>query len=191
MDPFEYTVVLISLILGFGLSQILMGVSDVLTHFKETKLGLQHSILVLIVFFLHIQEWWAGYSYSMTVETWTLPLVLNWLVYPVFLFVFARILFPTKIHGSVDLDEFYWSQWPRFFVMLILIAIISIIQNTTLTQMSISSQYPQFSLIIVTLLFLIFKVEKRILHTIFLCVHIIAWLVYLITDDATLGQSRF
>ena len=58
MEAFEYFVVMSSLILGLGIAQILMGFSDLVAHYKEVKFSLTHSIYAVVVFLIHLQDWW-------------------------------------------------------------------------------------------------------------------------------------
>jgi phosphotransferase system glucose/maltose/N-acetylglucosamine-specific IIC component len=112
MDPFEYVVVLTSLILGLGIAQILTGIADVLTNLRNTKLYLPHILFVLVIFLLHIQEWWINFQYASEVPLWTLKIVLCVLSYPILLFVMARMAFPTGIRGNeTDFKKHYHDQW--------------------------------------------------------------------------------
>ena len=86
MEPFEYVVVLTSLILGLGIAQILTGVSDIISHWKQIKFSLPHGIYIMVVFLIHIQEWWINYQYSKELMVWTLPVVLSILVFPILLY---------------------------------------------------------------------------------------------------------
>lgn len=86
MEPFEFVVVLTSLILGLGISQILIGVSNAISNFRKIKWSLPHAMVVLVVFIMHIQEWWINYQYSKEITSWTLPMVLSLLIYPILLF---------------------------------------------------------------------------------------------------------
>ncbi|MBX2916563.1 MAG: hypothetical protein KF856_14935 [Cyclobacteriaceae bacterium] len=62
MSPFEYVSVLISIILGLGITQIVTGVADVIQNWRNVKLYLPHALWVMFVFFLHMQERWVLYE---------------------------------------------------------------------------------------------------------------------------------
>ncbi len=189
MDPFEYVVVLTSLILGLGIAQILTSLADILSHLKNIKLSLPHSILTGTVFLLHIQEWWINYEYSKQIELWTLPIILSILTYPILLFLLARMLFPTGIRGhETNLEHYYFDQWPWFFGISLGTLIISIWQNSFLQGLPLMESWPQFLFGILYLGLLIFKVNTRWIHIAVQLLAFVGLVVYMITDDRTLNE---
>ena len=188
MEPFEYVVVLTSLILGLGLSQILIGISNVISNYRNVKLSLPHSLLVVIIFMTHIQEWWINYQYSKTIHVWTLPMVLSLLIYPTLLFLYARILFPPllKEEKKIDLNKYYFEHWKLFFGGGLLAVMISMWQNVIISNISLDQQLPQWGYGLSYLVFLVFRIEKRIIHTIYFSLQIVSWIFYIVTDSTTL-----
>lgn len=188
MDPFEYVVVLTSLILGLGIAQILKGVADILSHIRHIKLSLPHSIYVLVVFIIHIQEWWINYQYSHEVKVWTFSIVLCVLVFPILLFLQARMLFPTGLRGhESDLDEYYFDQWKWLFTIGLLTVVVSIWQNVFIQNLDWTDNVPQAIYLILYLVFILFNIKNKWLHVAFLAAQLIAWIVYIIVDDTTLS----
>lgn len=183
MEPFEYVVVLSSLILGLGIAQLLTGIADILSNLKNVKPGLAHSSMVLVVFLLHIQEWWYSYQYLYEVKVWTLPLVLFLLIYPIFLFLLARMLFPTGLRAhETDLEEYYFDQWKWLFVMVLGIVVVSFLQNVIVSDWAIGSQVPQFIMALAYLFFLIFNIKNKTAHNVFLALQGIALIVLAFFD---------
>jgi len=189
MDPFEYVVVLTSLILGLGIAQILTSVADILSHLRNVKLSLPHGILTLTVFLLHIQEWWINYEYSLQIQIWTLPIVLSILIYPILLFLLARMLFPTGIRGhETDLDAYYFDQWHWFFGIALGTLIVSIWQNSFLQKLPLIASWPQFTFALLYLVMLTLKVKNRIVHILIQLIALVGLVGYMITDHRTLNQ---
>lgn len=129
MTPFEYVIVLISIILGLGVTQIMTGVADLVHQWDRIKLYWPHLIWIVLVFVLHIQEWWDVYSLQ-SFGSWRLPTFLFFTLYPVNLFILARILFPFKPQkGTIDLKEFYYANYKRIFLWTMILNVLSIISN--------------------------------------------------------------
>ena len=188
MDPFEYVIVLTSLILGLGITQVLVGVADVITN-KNIKWSLPHGLMTLLIFFTMIQEWWETYKYSFLVKEWTLILVMVLMIYPIILFVGARVLFPyEKIEiEDVDLEQYYWKKWPVLFTVGLLTAIISIWQNYLYEHISLYNQiFPQITLAVIYCVFLFRNITNRVVHITFLSLELVAWIVYVIQEDFTI-----
>ncbi|MEJ0056164.1 MAG: hypothetical protein WDN75_11150 [Bacteroidota bacterium] len=99
MAPFDYVVVLISIILGLGITQIMTGVADLVHQWNKVKLywaapGLDRSCF-------HSAYTGVVETYSLHIFTsWKLPTFLFLSLYPVTLFILARILFPFNIQGK-------------------------------------------------------------------------------------------
>lgn len=169
MEPFEYFVVLSSLILGLGITQILTNVADIISNLKNVKLSVAHSVFVFNLFLLHIQEWWYTYQYIDHITVWTLPLVLFLLTYPILLYLLARMLFPTGLRGhETDLEEYYYDQWKWLFSIFLSIVVISFLQNVLISGLPVSEQILQFILGGGLLLFIVLDVQNRRAHHIFL-----------------------
>ena len=188
MEPFEYVVVLTSLILGLGITQILIGIAEMVVRSGSGRLSLRHSLMILIVFILHIQEWWVSYQYSKEIMLWTLPIVLCLLVYPILLYVMARILFPDNDKQLQDLDGYYDDHWRRFFVVLVLVGITSIWQNWLISDIPVYDQISQVLFIVSLVVFIFGKVMNRSVHIAYLTLITVAWVYYIFADMSTLSM---
>ncbi len=183
MEPFEYVVVLFSLILGLGIAQLLTGIADVLSNLKNVKVGYAHTIMVFNVFLLHIQEWWYSYQYTNEVDVWTLPLVMFLLIYPILLFLLARMLFPTGVRGhETDLDEYYYDQWKWFFFLLLGIIVVSFLQNIIVSGWAIFSQIPQYVMAFIYIGFITLDIKNKKAHNVLLTLQAIAWIIAIVLD---------
>ncbi|MEM9325343.1 MAG: hypothetical protein AAGA85_06795 [Bacteroidota bacterium] len=191
MEPFEYVVVLTSLILGLGIAQILTNVADMLSHLRHIKLSLPHSLLVVCIFFLHIQEWWINYQYSHTVQQWTLYIVLSILTYPILLFMLARMLFPTGIRGDeTDLEAYFDDQWRWLYGLVLGTVFISIWQNSYIQGLELMSSWPQFTFGAVFTAFLLIKQPPQWAHTLLQVLFILSMVAYIILEDTVLMAPK-
>ena len=130
MTPFDYVSVLISIILGLGITQIMTGVADLVHQWEKVRLYWPHLLWIVLVFVLHIQEWWITYLTLRGFETWRLPTFLFFILYPVNLFILARILFPFNFEeGIIDLKRFYYANFRKFFLCVMILNVLSVIAN--------------------------------------------------------------
>jgi hypothetical protein len=53
MTPFDYVTGLISIILDLGITQIIIGVADIIHQWERVKLYWPHLLWIVFVFFLH------------------------------------------------------------------------------------------------------------------------------------------
>lgn len=164
MDEFEYVMVLISLILGLGLTQLLIGISNIIKNWSKVNAYLPHILCVVVVFGLHIQEWWVNYNYSKSVEEWKFLLFVTIVVSPIILFIMARLLFPTFNINNLDLRMYYMLNYRKFYLFGFIMAVFSIPHNLMVFDFSISDQYPQFLVASVLLIPVVYKTDKNWFH---------------------------
>jgi hypothetical protein len=127
MTPFEYVSVLISIVLGLGITQIVTGIADIIHRWEKAKLYWPHLFWIVLVFFLHLQEWWLLFELR-TVTEWRIPTFFLTILYPINLFILARVLFPGD-QSETDLRTFYHSNYRKFFLLVAVLAFISFIDN--------------------------------------------------------------
>lgn len=183
MDPFEYVVVLTSLIIGLGIAQILTGFADVLSNLKNTKIYLPHILFTVVIFLLLIQEWWINYQYATEIDSWTLKTVLAILAYPILLFVMARMIFPTGIRGNeTDFKEYYFDQWRYIFTIGFAKVGVSIIQNIVISNATLLSLWPQFLYGAAYAAFVIFNIKQPKAHLAFQIITFLVTVGYIIIN---------
>ncbi len=129
MSPFEFVTVLISIILGLGITQIMSGIADLIHQWGKVKLYWPHLLWVALVFILHIQEWWLLYQLK-GILVWKLPMFLFQVLYPINLFILARILFPMSgEENGTDMKMYYLANYRKFFVMVMILSVLSALEN--------------------------------------------------------------
>lgn len=163
MTPFEYVSVLISIVLGLGITQIVSGLADIIHQWNRVKLYWPHLMWIVFTFFLHIQEWWVLFDLR-TLEEWKLPTFLFIILYPINLFILARILFPTAGTDSVDFKVFYFENFRKFFVWAVILIALSMIDNLLLNCYSWTDQPVHIFLLIALPYFIFMNFRQEWLH---------------------------
>jgi len=164
ISAFEYVSVFISIILGLGVTQILTGIADLVHQNERVKIYWPHLIWILLVLILHVQEWWVTFELR-NMEKWRLPVFLFVLLYPVTLFILARLLFPFGLNeGTIDLKQFYFQNYRRIFLFGSLLALLSIIDNLLLRNYAILDLLAQSTVFLLLSLMAIIKNSKPWLH---------------------------
>lgn len=176
MTPFEFVTVLISIILGLGITQIVSGVADIIHHHERVKVYWPHLLWLILVFFLHIQEWWQIYELK-NFTAWHLPVFLFIILYPIVLFILARILFPTFSSEEVDLKAFYFNNYRKFFSLLIILPLLAMAENVFVHQRGIEEEWIPLLLCASSVFIVWRKVRTERVHQIFVITLIIIMLI--------------
>jgi hypothetical protein len=159
ITAFEYVTVLISIVLGLGITQILTGIADLVHQSKRVKIYWPHLLWVLVILVLHVQDWWVTFDLR-AYGPWTLPTFLFAMTYPITLFILARLLFPFGIQeGPINLKEFYQENYRKIFMFGSILPTISIADAILVRGMSIETQLIKF-LLPAFLLFVCFRKKE-------------------------------
>jgi uncharacterized membrane protein len=109
------------------------------------------------------------------------------LVYPILLFLLARMLFPTGLRvNESDLDEYYYDQWRWFYGIILAIIIVSFLQNIIVSGLPITSQIPQYVMALSYIVFLTLDIKSRKAHNVFLTLQALAWVIAMLLDPFVL-----
>jgi len=164
MSSFEYVTVLISIVLGLGITQILTGIAKLIQRRSRVKLYWPHLLWILFILFLHVQEWWVMYELK-GYQPWRLPIFLFIMLYPVNLYVMARLLFPDRMSGKVtDLKVYYFENYRNIFTLLVLSAILSIVYNMSILHLQLMDQILQLLLAVCFTVIVVRNYSGELLH---------------------------
>lgn len=148
LSPFEYVVVLTSIILGMGITQLITGFAGIVLRWNDVKLYWPHIVLIVLIFVIHIQDWWATYALRNNMS-WNLPMFLFIILYPVTLYILARILFPLRWSPvPVDLRKFFFDNFRKIYLFMLFLPIHSVIENHFFRGYELKDQVVQFLLIL-------------------------------------------
>jgi len=182
MTPFEYVTVLVSIILGMGITQLVTGVADLVHQWDRVKVYWPHLLWIIIVFFLHIQDWWSTYDLR-RFDSFRLPTFLFVLLYPINLFILARLLFPaTQPEGDFDLKKFYDANYRKFFLWSSLLPLVSFLQNVLIIGDRVQTQVVQIFLIGILLVLTTRKEIAENVHKILAVVLLTVMVIYIIVS---------
>jgi hypothetical protein len=163
MTPFEYVSVLISIVLGLGITQIVTGIADLIHRWEKVKLYWPHLLWIVLVFFLHLQEWWLLFGLRNESE-WRIPTFFLTILYPINLFILARVLFPADQSSEPDLRTFYLSNYRKFFVLVAALAFISLVDNVFIHKYPLSQSAVPLALLMLMIIGAIRGVSQEWAH---------------------------
>ena len=118
VSPFEHISVLISIILGLGITQLLMSVHRLVQARHRVKLYWLSLLWAVLMFVAQVEWWWA--SYALRDETiWNFFYFLFVLLSPVTLYLAAAFALPEFEPGErYDLRDYYFGNRGWFFAFV-------------------------------------------------------------------------
>lgn len=164
VNPFEYVSILNSIILGLGITQLLSAFSELLYNLKRVKFYWPHTCWLLFILFLHVQDWFITYKLRGR-PAWHLPELFFLLLYPIALFLVAKMLLPTNDQEEQrDMKVFYRTQYPIIFYITGFCIFVSIAFNLYFLNDSWWYQLP-LALFFFAVMYISFKkIENELVH---------------------------
>ncbi len=117
MGLFEFLLVLVSVVIGLGLTEILAGCANLLRARDQVRFYWIHTLFQMGVFLALLQQWWEFWDMEEMGHISFLA-VLAIMIPPIFLFLIANLLYPSRVEG-VDLQEYYYRQSPFLWGLVI------------------------------------------------------------------------
>lgn len=122
MSQFEYVMVLLSIVLGLGITHLLIGIGSLLYRISgqgaPVRLYWGHLLWVAYLFVYLIGFWWWEFSWSGSGE-WGILLYFFLVLYATSLFLLCEILFPRRADDVTDFAEYFMAVRKWFYGLLI------------------------------------------------------------------------
>jgi hypothetical protein len=115
MDAYGYISVIISVVIGLGLSHLLSGIVELFKARRRVRFYWVHLLWMVLTFIGHIFLWWTMWNLH-SIRAWNFFSFLLLLLAPVLLYVAAALLVP-KMNGEspIDLREYFYDNRAAFF----------------------------------------------------------------------------
>lgn len=114
MGVFEYIGVLISVIMGLGITHLAIGASKLVQNRDEVRLYLPHALWTVNVLIYILLMWWAMFWWSGH-ENWFAYEYLFITLYAIALFFLASMLYPWDMDRDIDVRSYFFKNRRWFF----------------------------------------------------------------------------
>jgi hypothetical protein len=118
MGVFEYIGVLISVIMGLGITHLATGATKLIQHRDEVKFYLPHTLWTVNILLLILLIWWGMFSWS-DHNSWYAFEYLFITLYAIVAFFLASMLYPWDMAKNIDVREFFFKNRIWFFSALL------------------------------------------------------------------------
>ena len=118
MSVFEYIGVLVSVIMGLGITHLATGTSKLIQHRSEVRLYFPHMLWTLNILIFILLIWWGMFNWS-NHENWFAYEYLFIALYAIVMFFLASLLYPWDMAKDVDVSEHFFGNRTWFFGVLL------------------------------------------------------------------------
>jgi hypothetical protein len=119
MSVFEYLGVILSVIMGLGLTHVLAGLSKTVHHRRTMKPYWVHTVWAFNTLIYIVIIWWGMFWWS-NQQDWLFFQFLLLILYAIVLFFLASLLYPWDIPDDFDFETHFFETRPWFFSVLAL-----------------------------------------------------------------------
>ena len=119
MTAFEFFSVALSLVLGLGLTRLLLGGRYVFLARRRQRAHWIPIAWAISIFIFQIQYWWAVFALQSSIETWTHGKFVSLLLAAILLFIAGALILPTSDDGERDDLLEYFEQDGRWALLAI------------------------------------------------------------------------
>ncbi|HSU13387.1 hypothetical protein [Longimicrobium sp.] len=118
MSTPEYLSVLVSIIIGLGISQVLSGVANLLVDRARVRFYWVWAVAVAMVFLASVQFWWSTFSVGSAVAGNFFSFIF-FLLTPIVLYLAAVVILPDfEGEGEIDLKSHFFANHRWYFGFL-------------------------------------------------------------------------
>jgi fumarate reductase subunit D len=131
LDAGEYLSVLVSIVVGLGLSHLLSSTGKLLSRRKRVRVYAPSVLSGILVFLAHVQFWWGSFEFGERIEQ-NFFAFLVFLLTPILLYLIAVLVLPELDQddsGVVSLREHYYEARPWFYGLAAVIPVTTAIRN--------------------------------------------------------------
>lgn len=199
MDPFEYLVVLTSIVLGLAITRVIAGIGNIIQTRRRKRSYWVHIVWMVNLLLTITIVWWVAYRWR-TQERWTFFLFLWLLLTPIVLYLISALIFPDTDEAQLvtDWNAYYYEHHRDIFLLYSLVFPIDLIDTALKGFTHFRAQGP-FYLVTMVMWFVLLMIaafnHRRGYHTflavIFLIYNALLLGTSLITDQSALGASVF
>ncbi|MFO8174935.1 MAG: hypothetical protein ACQET1_07010 [Gemmatimonadota bacterium] len=117
MGLFEFLMILVSVVIGLGLTETLSGLGRLLRSRETVRFHWLHALFQFGVFFALLQQWWESWEW-VGLEEISFLAVLALLAQPVVLYLIAYLLYPASAENT-DLEAYYYRHAPLLWGLVL------------------------------------------------------------------------
>jgi len=132
VDSFSYLAVLLSIILGLGLTQLLTAAGRLIRHRDRVRIQWLPLLWAAILLLIYVQVWWSMYGLRLQRE-WTFFDFSIVLAQTATLYVMAAVALPEEVETTgTDLGVYFDRQHRWFFGFFLATLVVSVIKDVVL-----------------------------------------------------------
>ena len=178
MTIFEYLMVLVSIILGLGMTQALRGLSKIARSDAPYR---ALTLWVIVLIYLYMQVWWALWDLN-EIAVWTQVYFSLIVFIPCAMFAATELLVPMGTTSETDWQAHFFKVRGWFFAAMLVFTVLATLETRILLGVPLTHPYRLMQVSVMVLEIIGFVTSNPRVH---------AWLPALVIAILFAGQAFF
>lgn len=162
MDRFSFVMVLLSIIVGLGVTELLNNFARQIRNWSRAKFYWLHALLAILVFVALLQQWWESWQ-QRTVDAWSFPILILMLGGPIGLYLISHLLFPDDWEKP-DFEKHYYRYARSIYGIGALTVVFTTIYRPISFRTSLFDADNAISIFVLLIFGLLAISKKKVLH---------------------------
>jgi hypothetical protein len=125
MSLFEFLIVILSIVIGIGISELVKGTAGLLRTYKLDEIGIVVPALAVLLLLVYLQLFWESWNLRSEL-LFTFPAMMLMLMPPVLINLVAHIMFP-DMSGRMGVVDYYLSKSRLIWTVMTIVACLSVV----------------------------------------------------------------
>jgi hypothetical protein len=128
LELFGHVRIVMGMVIGLGVTRLLLGVSGLVQHARRARLSLIHLLWALSILVELILFWWWEFDLR-DLQSWSFGTFAFLIGYAITLFLLAALLFPDKMEDYSGYGDFFFRRRKWFFGLLALTFVFDVVET--------------------------------------------------------------
>lgn len=177
MSDFEVLSVLISIVIGLGLTNLLSGLGNAFHCRKYNKMDSVHIAWTITTFFLLVLNWWVALLWRDFAD-WTFTIFFIMVAWTISMYLMTVALYPADVSSNTDYREVFESNRTWLLMTFIVMASLDYVVSLIRDSFAFDPLYTAYiaSYIVVTAIGIVYKNRRYdSIASIYITLSLIAW----------------
>lgn len=181
MNPFEFVMVLVTIIIALGVAELLTGIARIMR--RELGFYWIHMVWIFTLLVMQLQYCWSLFDLEARNE-WVFLDLVRLLTPPIIFFLASSLLFPSR-DERIDLKKYYFAKRKPIFALLFSVMSFYAVSSLSMSLLSLV----QFAGVAITGILIV--TDRPRLHALLALMFAFATLLFVASFSYTLGESAF
>jgi hypothetical protein len=189
MTGFDYLSVLLSIVIGLGLSHLVSSTARLIQARRRVRVFAPVVGWVVILFLAQVQIWWAALSWR-SPEQWSFLPFLVLLLLPTVAALLSVLVLPDFDQpGEIDMESFFFEHHRWFFLLFASVPLLSLTHEALMNGFVDRDLDTASRTLLAPAIASAAFVRSRRFHMVFVCVMLVVFLVYTLGLFGVLPQN--